>query len=202
MKLPQLLRRSLPLAIAASVALGASSVASAQEKFGGPIGLGITTDFSPFGNIPGLPGAVGNLLGSTDIGLRLWLGEQLVLEPQLGLGFATFGNDNSVFGLDLGFHVDYALTTGNLRPLIGGALAFGILTGNALRQGVNNSDTLLSLRFGPEFGVEYFFTELHRFSFDASLWLPFNLIFPGGNASTVFSFLTQGAIFGGFHYYF
>jgi hypothetical protein len=107
-----------------------------------------------------------------------------------------------VFGLDLGFHVDYALASGNLRPLIGGALAFGILTGSLVAGAGGNSNTLLSLRFGPEFGFEYFFTELHKFSFDAALWLPFNLVFPGGNASTIFSFLTQGAIFAGFHYYF
>lgn len=121
--------------------------------------------------------------------LRIWLG-QLEIEPLFGIGISSGANGGSAtVGFTTGALVGYALKMGNLRPIIGGGLTFGLLSAGATRAGMT---------FGPMFAIEYRFTELPNLGLEAALFIPFGMVFD----PFVFSFGTHGNVIAGFHYYF
>lgn len=157
--------------------------ASANASGGGRGNIGVGT------NLTLNPGFNGLSTGAAAISLRIWL-DRLMLEPLFALAVLTGANGASTqFGLGAGMLVGYALSTGNLRPIVGGGLTFAVASSN---------NTTGNLTFGPMFGIEYRFTELPALGLDAAIFAPFSLNF----SPFTFGLSTQGAALLGFHYYF
>lgn len=165
-----------------------------QEKASDPagssgFGVGVTTTLIPtIGRIP-TGGTVTTV--SPNLSLRLWTG-QLVIEPVFGFGFRS---DDPTFLMTAGVLAGFALSDGNLRPILGG----GVLLGLNIDDGPgNSSNTDVALTLGPMFGLEYRFESLKQLSLDAAIFLPLQFEFD----PFVFSVGTAGGALVGFHYYF
>lgn len=148
----------------------------------GPIGIGVNATLAP-------PLVANGVALQPSLSLRMWFGS-LMLEPLFGLGVvAGDAVDPAQLQLSAGLLVGVALGEGNLRPILGGGLTLGIVSGDS---------TNVGLTLGPLFGLEYRFQELPALTLDAALFLPIRIeVDP-----FLFSLATNGGALVGFHYYF